>query len=295
MSIFGSIGSAIGGAWDSAFGSHVTTPNAPTYDWSKETDYENQQNDSRGQQNALASQLQQQANGNGPSVAAHQMRLGQNAAMQQTNAQAASAGGGSLNRMLAQKGAIDANAQTNQQIAGQAGMAKAQEQLNAQGALGNLLGQTRQQDIGMAQLQSNDVLGVGSNINQANGIQAAAQEGQDSNRSNMLGAIGGAGAGVGSIAMMSDKRLKTDIRRSSNSDLDDLLRDLQPTDYTYKDGSGDRTGIIAQDAEKSPIGQKMIRHVGPENMRYIDTNSALSVVLAELGRIGQRLDERDGK
>ena len=47
----------------------------------------------------------------------------------------------------------------------------------------------------------------------------------------------------------------------TNGDLKDLLNNLTPYKFNYKDehhGEGDRVGVMAQDLEKSPAGNDMV-------------------------------------
>lgn len=103
-------------------------------------------------QSQLAQQLMQQAQGQGPSIAAAQMQAGMDQAMQNQMAGLASQRGmnaGLAGRLVAQQGA-DQQAK----IAQQAGLMRLQEQNQAQQQLGQALAQGRQQDIGLATTQA---------------------------------------------------------------------------------------------------------------------------------------------
>lgn len=103
----------------------------------------------RAQQLAAVSQLQQQANGTGISVAQNQLQQGQQANIAATMAALASQRGQA--NPLAQRQAMqsmgDTNAQTNQQAA----TARLQEQLQAQGLLGTMASQGRAGDVATQQ------------------------------------------------------------------------------------------------------------------------------------------------
>lgn len=89
----------------------------------------------------LLAQLQEQAAGNGPSLAQQQFDRNQ---QQGINSQLAlSAGGGSL----AARNAANNIGRLNQDLAGQAAQARIQEQLNARAQLGALAGQARGQEL----------------------------------------------------------------------------------------------------------------------------------------------------
>lgn len=105
-------------------------------------------------QNELANQLQAQAAGSGPSAAqALYKQAAQNQAAQ-ASALAASQQG-NVNAGLATRGAQQAAAQANQQAAGNAAVMRNQEQLQAQGMLGQLSGQQIGQKLGQQQLNAN--------------------------------------------------------------------------------------------------------------------------------------------
>lgn len=108
--------------------------------------------DLRGNQQDLLSQLQQQAAGQGPSLAAIQAQQAANTGIQQQRALAASAAPGQ--GALAQRMAMQQGGNITGSIVGQSAAARAQEQLGAQQNLAQALGQYRQQDIG--QMAVND-------------------------------------------------------------------------------------------------------------------------------------------
>lgn len=117
----------------------------------------------RDQQTQLANALQVQAAGGGPSLAGQQLRDATDRTLAQQVAAAASSRGG-VNPALAARG-LASNAATAQQQAGtQAAQMKMQEQLNAQGQLGNVTQSARAQDIGVNTSQA----GLNQDVNLAN-------------------------------------------------------------------------------------------------------------------------------
>lgn len=114
---------------------------APTMDTS-------QSDQARAQQSRLADMLMQTAQGTrqGAGEMAVQRQAG-NAMANQTSAAQMARG---ANAALAARTAARANADIGVNAAGQAGIAQMQDQQAAVGQLGGLLGQTRQQDIGIA-------------------------------------------------------------------------------------------------------------------------------------------------
>lgn len=174
----------------------------------------------RGVQSGLVNQLQQQASGQGPSLAAAQANQSADRGMAQQMAMAAGRGG---NPALMQRQALMNNAAISQNAAANAVQGRMQEQMNAQGALANLSGQMRAQDIGQAgtqaqldashQQQVNDLtqryLAMGLSVDQA---QFQAQQDMEKTRAQMLqndanrfgqglGSIFNAAGAIGSVAL----------------------------------------------------------------------------------------------
>ena len=106
----------------------------------------------RSQQMGLAQALQQQAAGQGPSLAGAQFAQARDAGIAQQMALAASARG--QNAALGQRQVAQQAASMNQQAARDAGTARIQEQLAARDQLSGVLQQGRGQDIGLATSQA---------------------------------------------------------------------------------------------------------------------------------------------
>jgi hypothetical protein len=106
----------------------------------------------RDRQLALASALEAQAAGVGPSVAEAQLRRSGEQAIAAQAAMAASARGG--NPILAQRQAAQQTAAIQQDLAGRAAELRLQEQAQARQALGQVLGEARGQDIGVTTEQA---------------------------------------------------------------------------------------------------------------------------------------------
>lgn len=108
-------------------------------------------NQSRMQQQNLIQMLQAQANGTGPSIAQNQLKQATDRNIAGASSMAASGRGPG-----AAMGAYNANnmaAQANQGAAMDSAILRSQEQMQAQSMLGAVLGQTRGQDLGMANMQ----------------------------------------------------------------------------------------------------------------------------------------------
>jgi hypothetical protein len=104
-----------------------------------QSDYESLMSGVRGNESALASQLQDTAMGKGPSAAAAQMQQGTDAAIQAQQAAAASARGGE-GAALAQRQAGILGANLQQQNVQATGIERGREAAQAQALLGNVYG-----------------------------------------------------------------------------------------------------------------------------------------------------------
>jgi hypothetical protein len=250
-------------------------------------------------------------------------------AMAAQQAQAASARGGA-NAALAFRQSARNQAGIGLSGAGQAQQAALQDQLNAQQALTGALGQGRGQDIGMgttnAQLAQNQYgqnLGALTGINgqqlgaQQNAMQAAlGQQGILGGLLNTGGALlgmsalrggssGGApassgggymgGSGYGMQGSYSDENLKTDIA-DGGDDIDAMLDGLVAKTYRYKDekhGVGARSGIMAQDLQRSRAGAAVV--VPAPDGLALDPNKAISAMLASAARLNQRMRKLESR
>ncbi len=108
----------------------------------------------RTQQQNLIGQLALQASGRGPSVAGAQLQHASQANQAATFAQLASARGAAAGNPGLARNAMNTSANIQAQTSRDAAVARMQEQMNAQGQLGNAIGNARQQDIGMATAQA---------------------------------------------------------------------------------------------------------------------------------------------
>lgn len=147
-------------------------------------------------ENALAGNLQAQANGQGPSLAAGQLQQGTNANISKTAAMIASQKG--ISPALAARQAADSAASSNQTAAGQAAQLRTQEQLNGQNALSNLYGTAGNQAISQqGMLQGANSAQNAQLINQnlsLQGINAGvASQNAQNNNTTMQGILGSAG------------------------------------------------------------------------------------------------------
>lgn len=151
-----------------------------------------------GQQQALAGQLQQQMNGQGPNLAAAM----QQQAQQQNIAQQAGLLGSQagINPAMAARQASMNAAQAGQQGAGQAGILRMQQQLAAQQQLGGLYGQLGQQQGNNLQAQYGALQGQNQAVNAQSGVNQNMAGINANNSAKMIGGLmGGVGSGITSL------------------------------------------------------------------------------------------------
>jgi hypothetical protein len=172
--------------------------------------------------------------------------------------------------------------------------ARTQEQLGAQQALGNVLGQRDQLNqqaylttlaaqLGLSEAQLRAMLGNQQFEQGMAQVPTGAQK--------MLGTA----SGIASLgAMLSDERTKTDVAPAGKQ-VDAMMDSLRPYSYRYKQerhGTGHRAGIMAQDLERSEAGRRVIQET-PDG-KGLDRDKALSAALAMSARLNERLRKLEG-
>jgi hypothetical protein len=165
---------------------------------------------------------------------------------------------------------------------------------------------TQNADRGVKVAEGNRDAGLTSNaqeINRQAGLRSSAQgavstEGDlalgkaktdadsASRRSGLVGGVLNTG-GQALALLTSDRRVKTDVERESDADVDDFLSALEAYAYRYKGESPqspERHGVMAQDLEKSRIGRGLV-HDSPWG-KQVDT-AGLTMALA--GAVARKL------
>lgn len=279
----------------------------------------------RDQQYNLGRSLEQQATGQGPSITERQLRQGLQQNIEGQMAQAASSRGmqntGTMQRQLAQN-----IARSGQEMVGQAGIQRLQEQQQAQQMYGNLLGQARGQDQshaqGMGQLlvqqeaQRDSLvqqyISMGLSLDQAQfkanqdlaqtelqnaqfnaGLQQSRfQSDQQQEGAHSVAMMKLVSDGAGAAASMSDARVKTEITSDSKS-IEHFLNSLEPKTYKYKNPNmkgtapGQRYGILAQDLEKSKAGKSVV--FDTPYGKAVDTNQSIGLIFAALSELNKKV------
>ncbi|MGL4527299.1 MAG: tail fiber domain-containing protein [Aestuariivirga sp.] len=235
-------------------------------------------------------------------------QIGQANAAQMSAARAARG----ANSALASRNAARNQADIGLAGAGQAAAAQLQDQQSANAQLGQTFGQIRQGDIDIAVENMRAKLAQ-AGMNDQQQIAAIGQQlGWDQARINaelqraaiaagdkgMLPGLLQAGAQAGATFAASDERLKKDIR-DGGDDADEMMRQLRPRSYRYKDeskwGSGERLGIMAQDLKRSKMGALTMIPVDDEGHMGFDLGKAASAALASVARLDERLRKVERK
>jgi len=253
----------------------------------------------RGAQMAQLNQLEGVANGGvkgAGELAAERQFQNANAAQQ---SMARSARGGA-NAALAYRNAANQSAALGSSAAGMGQQAAAQDAATAQNTLANVANAGRAGDFSTNnanagyQAQTNgqnaqNYLALMSSLSgmdhdQLQAQQAAAQD------HGMFGSLLQAAGPIAGAAMMSDRRLKTNVTDARDT-VDQLMDSMSPKGFDYKDpakfGPGMGAGVMAQDVERSDAGKSMVQET-PDG-KAIDMKRAVAAALAATARLNERL------
>lgn len=252
------------------------------------------------QRAGLISQLQQQAVGEGPSLATAQLKQAQDRTLSQQLAAASARPGGPTG--LGQRALARTQAESGQALGQQAAITGLQEQQGAQQLLAQQVGQEQQladqltlqflqQGFTQEQAQTQAGLQLEQIRAQERATQASAQQGLFGSGLSALGAVG---AGF----FTSDKNAKENIS-SAKASTKSFLNSLNSKTYNYKDSStpgtapGKRYGIIAQDLEKSEMGKSFV--INTPKGKMIDVNQGFGAALAAMADLNKRLSKVEKK
>lgn len=250
-----------------------------------------------GQLQGIASGQQQ-----GAGELATQRQFGNAQAAQQAMARMGRGGGAGP---LAYRNAANQSAALGISAAGMGQQAAMQDQMNAQGLMGQVAGAGRGADINVAnanagyqqganQLNSQNYIQLLNQLNSMNQSKYNADLGigaqkDQANASLAGGVIGGIGA-----AIASDERLKKDVKDAGES-IDKMLDGLKAKSGKYKDerhGKGEWNWVMAQDLEKSEAGKRLVNDTPDGKM--LDVGKVISTSLAAAARLNERVRKLEG-
>lgn len=265
---------------------------------------EQRQQQAQAGQQGLIKQLQGQADGTGPSLAAAQLRSAGDRSLAQQLAAASAQRGGPVGAR--QKALMNAQQATGRDISQQSVEARLAEAGQARQQLGSILAQEQASSDQLV----NQYLQLGYDFATATKMAqqqlALAQAGMKqqtnmakaSQQSAVMGGLLSGASAVGAAAL-SDERAKTDIAPAKDK-VRDFLDALNASEYKYKDAStpgaapGKRFGIMAQDLEKSEMGKSLVSD-GPDGLKRIDTVQGFGAVLAAQSELNKRLKALEAK
>jgi hypothetical protein len=228
------------------------------------------------EQNRLKEILRQRAAGEaGPSIAEMQLRQATDRNLSQALGQAASQRGS--NFALAAREAQRARAAASQQAAGQAAELRADEINKALADYQNELAREAQAKQAYETTRGN--LSVGQAGVQQQAFQATAQQ-----RSALAKDLSS-----GALSLLSDKDSKKNIKKV---DLNEFADKIKAYSYQYKNPKeeaevGDQIGVMAQDLQKSKLGQQMTED--NDGMLEVDIKKAVPVGLAAIAELSKKI------
>jgi hypothetical protein len=235
------------------------------------------------QRKMYAEKIAAAQSGQGPSVANQFVQNAQNNNLANAAAMANSARG-DVNPAMNIRNAQNAVAMGNQQAVAQGGQMRAQEgleltklyeQLGMQGDLANqnnMFG-TQQINAGVTNQNSSNASDFGKQGMTSGGT--------------LLGGILNSFAAPAAIA--SDEKLKENVTGAA-SDIDAFLDSLKAHKYEYKDkayGEGKHVSPMAQDLEKTPVGEQMVMDTPKGKM--VDYGRGFGAILAAQATLNERL------
>jgi hypothetical protein len=103
----------------------------------------------------------------------------------------------------------------------------------------------------------------------------------------------GSGAAAGGMALLSDRRMKTDVRDTTEDDLDELLGSLRSQTYRYtgaRGAKGTHLGFMAQDLKRSRLGAAMVDETSDGTL-IVDGGKAAGAALSGLVKVYDKLKQ----
>jgi len=237
----------------------------------------------RSQQQA---QFQQQAN-----AANAQLQQDTNLRNADLSQTAALANQQAVNQQEIARGQTEAGIQNTRTGAGaQVGAAQAS-------AWGNVQSSQIRADADIFTNTQNNLVGleaIQSNANVAGGQTSQSANNQNAQNTNNFVNAGMGALGTAGILALSDEKKKQKVK-SADPEIRKWLDELSAKNYEYKDkkwGTGKKTGVMAQDLEKSPIGKSMVNDT-PDG-KVVNFGHGLGAMMASLANINKRLKELEG-
>ncbi len=156
--------------------------------------------------------------------------------------------------------------------------------------LANSSAQLRMQERQNALNSMNSYLAAqqGVSLNNAEMVNTANTANSTANKN----LIGSAGAAIAKVAA-SDKNLKKNVKKSdskANDKIEDFINSLSSYEFEYKDkdfGDGVKSGVMAQDLEKSELGEQMV--VDTPQGKMVDFGQGFGAILAAQAELNEEI------
>jgi hypothetical protein len=138
-------------------------------------------------------------------------------------------------------------------------------------------------------MKSNALMGQATNFMQQAQAQAQAAQAEAAGVRDIV--VGGAQA----AATASDRNLKENISTPDSASIQMFLDKLKPYSYNYKDDPSrePQMGVMAQDLEKSNLGEQFVEEV--EGDKMVDYGKMASTQMAAIADLHQRLKKLEGR
>lgn len=114
--------------------------------------------------------------------------------------------------------------------------------------------------------------------------------------------LGGYASSAGKAAgsNFSDERLKEEVSKITDADIDDFLS-IEPYEFEYTEEAkekgapeGKKAGVMAQDLEKTKIGKTLV-HEDEDGHKMVDVKSTVGALLASASALDKRIKKLEGK
>lgn len=166
------------------------------------------------------------------------------------------------------------------------------QQLGYEGIGVDVLGQQRASDIALAnQVEADQLIREGYDVQRYAadaGVRAAEASQPSWGQTLVGGGMNILGSALGGW-LASDKNVKKGIKSTSPKDINSFLDALESYDYSYKRGdTSPKTGVMAQDLEKSSIGKKLVSEDPMSGTKMVDTRSATLTMMGALSELHKR-------
>lgn len=224
--------------------------------------------------------LRKRALGQVPSAAEMQLKQAADRATAQSFGMAKSFKGTSP--AFLQKAALQTQADAASQLSRDAAILRAQEQQAAESAYGSELTKEAQSRQNLAQLRAQ----TRGDVERIKAGQVAAEQ------ENRMRLISGLGQG---LATLSDKEEKKNIKLLKEKELKEMLKDISPSKFEYKDenkegaGKGTFVGVMAQDLEKSKLTKDLVKDT--KDGKKVDFGKAIGTILASQSVLNEEIEK----